>query len=155
MAFQIDMDEFFDDYLPNDLDCDFETIVDTSGTMSKEQEKSVNSSDERMDTNKASDYEEQDLEPFQDKSKMNDYVLKQRNKNTTAKINQNTRKFEAWLREKGVTKNILNIPSFQLDNMVGEYLLHLTKKANGDYYEPDTLTSIFRFVYMFSPFRHI
>ena len=149
MAFQFDMDEFFDDYLPNELDCDFKTNSDTSDIMSKEQGKSIASGGEGMDTNKAFDTAEQDSEPFKDKTKMNDYVLKQRNKNTTAKINQNTRKFEAWLKEKGVTRNILQIPPVQLDNMVSEYLLHLTKKANGDFYEPDTLTSIFRFVQIF------
>lgn len=66
-----------------------------------------------------------------------------KNQNTAKKDNLCARQFHRWLSEAGDTRRMWDIPPADLDKLIGSFLLSI-RKADGEEYEPDTLTSYHR-----------
>ena len=80
--------------------------------------------------------------------KLKDFIMEQRNKNTTKKTNLWVKRFKEWLI---LTHNVkhTNLEKFQLKLLnlyIGGFILSL-KKKDGTSFEPDTLTSYHRAIH--------
>ena len=80
--------------------------------------------------------------------KLKDFIMEQRNKNTTKKTNLCVKRFKEWLI---LTHNVkhTNLEKFQLKLLnlyIGGFILSL-KKKDGTSFEPDTLTSYHRAIH--------
>ena len=75
----------------------------------------------------------------------NNFVDSMKNKNTVRKTVTVMRQFTNWLEmpPRKETREINTIQADELDNYIGSFLLSI-RKANGEQYEPDTLTSYHR-----------
>ena len=79
---------------------------------------------------------------------LKDFIMEQRNKNTTKKTDLCVKKFKEWL---VLTHNVkhTNLEKFQpklLNLYIGGFILSL-KKKDGTSFEPDTLTSYHRAIH--------
>ena len=75
----------------------------------------------------------------------NNFVDSMKNKNTVRKTVTVMRQFTNWLEmpPRKETREINTIQADELDNYIGSFLLSI-RKANGEQYEPDTVTSYHR-----------
>jgi hypothetical protein len=73
------------------------------------------------------------------------YILGKRNKNTVKKTEQCVNKFIEWIKAppRNDLRKLIDIPVITMDIYVGGFLMSM-KKANGELYEPETLTSYHR-----------
>ena len=76
---------------------------------------------------------------------LRNFVQGNRNKNTTRKTQKETDRFKRFLVSKKEPREIHHIPPEELDVYLGEFIKDL-KKVNGEDYEPDSVSSFFRFV---------
>ena len=79
------------------------------------------------------------------KSDLLQYIDKGWNKNTKDKTDRDVRRFTDFLKVRGETRPIENLPRSDLDTQLGAFFMDL-KKANGETYEPGTITSIHRYL---------
>ena len=78
-----------------------------------------------------------------DKSNLLEYIDQGLNKNTRRKTEKDASLFLEYLKKQGETRDIIEVPSSELDAYIGNFFVQLTK-ANGNPYEPSTITSIHR-----------
>ena len=72
------------------------------------------------------------------------YVQGNRNKNTKEKTSRESQRFKDYVLLEGELREIHTIPPKQLDVYIGSFLKDL-KTKNGKEYEPDSISSFFRY----------
>ena len=82
-----------------------------------------------------------------DKSELLQFIDQGLNKNTKMKTNRDAGKFIEYMNKHGEHRQMIDLPKPELDYYVGSYLMQLTR-PNGEPYEPSTITSIHRFVFL-------
>ena len=68
------------------------------------------------------------------------YIDSKKNKNTLRSIECSKNKFQSYIIEKGITKDMLDLDRPELDQFIGAWILDM-KKDDGSEYEPTTITA--------------
>ncbi|XP_062619802.1 uncharacterized protein KIAA1958 homolog [Saccostrea cucullata] len=133
--------ELLDNTINSDLDLASILNEDNSAMLPEEikQNVSVENSKENKEQRKAPTFIE-----ISDEKKSN-FIENMKNKNTVRKTQSAVKQFTTWLQlsPRNETREINRIPTSELDNFIGSFLLSIWK-ADGSEYEPDTLTSYHR-----------
>ena len=74
---------------------------------------------------------------------IDNFINKNRNKNTTKKTQSDLEVFYRWAKTVNETRTHENISEQELDKLLAHFVLN-ARKQNGNEYEPDTLTSMLR-----------
>ena len=82
----------------------------------------------------------------QTEENLRDFVQGNRNKNTAGKTKRETDRFKRFLATKNELREMHIIPPEELNLYLGEFLQGL-KKVNGEEYEPDSVSSFFRYLH--------
>ena len=78
-----------------------------------------------------------------DKSHLLKFIDQGYNKNTKVKTERDVSKFIKYMRSQGEEREMTDLSNPELNILVGAYFMQL-KKANGEPYEPSTITGIHR-----------
>ena len=78
-----------------------------------------------------------------DDQDVDNFIVENRNKNTTKKTQSDLNVFYKWAKYVNETRSLENIPEQELDKVLAHFFFKV-RKQNGDEYEPDTLTSMLR-----------
>ena len=73
-------------------------------------------------------------------SDTDEFILKEKNKNTTMKTRSDTNLFVSWLESQKEYRKLQEIPPSELDSYLGKFYLSV-RRLDGSDYEPDTLSS--------------
>ena len=74
------------------------------------------------------------------------YIDQGQNENTRRKTERDARRFTDFMKVRGEEREITQIPRSELEHHLGVFFMEL-KKANGEEYEPSTITSIHRYLF--------
>lgn len=80
-------------------------------------------------------------EPQLDDEDVNNFIVENRNKNTTKKTHSDLNVFYRWAKSVNETRSLEEIPENELDKVLAHFFLKV-RKQNGDKYEPDSLTAM-------------
>ena len=71
------------------------------------------------------------------------FIQQNRSVNTVKKTKSDMNAWNKWCRSNYEDRNMEDIPTSELNNMHGQFVMKI-RKMNGQDYEPDTFTSLFR-----------